>query len=135
MSVDFQDYNALAVDLVTIPNALLNWPMTEFTANGDESVFCTIDPPKALESPSVRFALFDLDTCVCACRFVSGPWGQDMVERLKQGGQQQQQYDVILASETLYSSDSIHEFIDTLLALLKPEQGRALVASKVNYFG
>jgi ubiquinone/menaquinone biosynthesis C-methylase UbiE len=92
---------------VTIPNALLNTP--GFDA----------------ESCNDKFVILEKQNDDCKAKFVSGDWS---------GMKDLGQFDLVLASETLYSIESMPSFLDLLVRVLKIE-GRALIASKANYFG
>jgi predicted nicotinamide N-methyase len=106
-TVTFQDYNAEVLKLVTIPNAYLNTP--SFNKDEMNDKFAILSPG---DIPSF---------------FVSGDWGV-------MGAGSLGKFDLVLASETLYSKDDMPEFLNVLVDSLK-EGGRAIIASKVNYFG
>ena len=69
---------------------------------------------------------------------MSGAWGPEFVKLVQDScAEQGSENFLILASETIYSPDSIEVFTSTVMNLLKgaKESARALVAAKKIYFG
>ncbi|KAI8831516.1 hypothetical protein BJ741DRAFT_616994 [Chytriomyces cf. hyalinus JEL632] len=112
--VDFQDYNELVIRLVTMPNAAINTvakpPSEDVDANGTFEV-------------EVQLSLLN----TLPCRFFAGDWGS-----LNSNGLEQ--YDLILTSETIYSTEAHAKLHDVMKRSLKRD-GRALIAAKKTYFG
>ncbi|KAJ3376923.1 Histidine protein methyltransferase 1 [Chytriomyces hyalinus] len=112
--VDFQDYNELVIRLVTMPNAAINTvakPASEdVDANGTFEV-------------EVQLSLLN----TLPCRFFAGDWGS-----LNSNGLEQ--YDLILTSETIYSTEAHAKLHDVMKRSLKRD-GRVLIAAKKTYFG
>ena len=50
-------------------------------------------------------------------------------------GEKANKFDLILASETIYSLEDLAKFRDTVMHFLRPEGGVALIAAKEYYFG
>jgi len=118
------DYNVDVLRLVTLPNLLLVWADTvkglpRGEAKGD------LD---ACDELREEF-LADMAKRGIDIGFVSGAWGPEMLSML--GGEK---WDLVLASETIYSPATTGEFTDVLLGCLEGG-GRGLVAAKSIYFG
>ena len=112
--VDFSDYNEQVLEMVTIPNVLLNVFYTESALNAKESEYdVDLDYSKLREIPS---------------KFFSGDWKNiyDAIEP--------ERYDVILTSETIYDSGSFMKLYNLLKKSIKPS-GCVYVAAKACYFG
>lgn len=71
----------------------------------------------------------DLKNLGITIDFISGGWGEDMLGLLSSP------YDLVLASETIYSPATTGLFTGVLLGSLKKESGKGLVAAKQIYFG
>lgn len=69
--------------------------------------------------------------------FVSGAWSQEFVQLVKRDDNMKDARLLLLASETIYSPDSLGVFSQTVLDLLKSskEEKRAYIAAKKVYFG
>ncbi len=133
------DYNEDVLKLCTLPNVLLS---------------CLLESAvKAGKGPDDGDHDFDLEAMApylnnnlerqlygrgIEIDFVSGAWGTDFVSLLQDtftnGGSE---HILILASETIYSVESIEVFTSTIMELLKLAKGsaQALVAAKKVYFG
>ena len=124
-TVDFQDYNAAVLRLVTAPNVALN------TSGlfSDDADLQTIQHRLAEDSVSI-----DVSTVSAKSRFYSGSW--ESLKSLLSNAQDasHQSYDVILTSETVYELDYIPSLVSLIRSLLAPG-GYALVAAKASYFG
>ncbi|KAJ3280410.1 Histidine protein methyltransferase 1 [Rhizoclosmatium sp. JEL0117] len=112
--VDFQDYNELVIKLVTMPNTLLN----SFARPAAE----IIDERGAFE---VDVDLAQIQNLQCG--FFCGDWGSLNVDGTEQ-------YDLILTSETIYSTESHLRLHNVLKRSLKRD-GNVLIAAKKTYFG
>jgi 2-polyprenyl-3-methyl-5-hydroxy-6-metoxy-1,4-benzoquinol methylase len=108
-TVDFQDFNSEVLELVTIPNILLNSLDKEFHSGEAEIDF--------------------QEVCNLNSSFFYGDWSGLNKECV--GGKQ---YQLILASEVLYNVSAYQKLCDLFHELLAPE-GIVLVASKSYYFG
>ncbi|GBB86134.1 hypothetical protein RclHR1_01260005 [Rhizophagus clarus] len=120
--IDFQDYNEQVLKLVTIPNILLNTllcPKSEDFFNGTAE----IDVP---ERPNL------LDQ-VKKSRFFMGDWSglTDIINL----NSEQEKYDLIISSETIYNTDSLPKLYNVIKYSLKRPNGIALIAAKSIYFG
>ncbi|KAI9141577.1 S-adenosyl-L-methionine-dependent methyltransferase [Paraphysoderma sedebokerense] len=110
--VDLADYNSEVLQLVTIPNVLLN---TVYPPSSDE-----IDQAGYFEKEVILSKVAE-----AKCRFFYGDW-ETLPHNLK--------YDLILTSETIYHSHSQPKLYNVIKKLLKPG-GIALIATKTLYFG
>ena len=68
------------------------------------------------------------------CRFFAGDWG-DLLGIINARSAQEQKYDVILTSETIYNADSHEKLFKLMKGLLKKPHGVAYIAAKTYYFG
>ena len=109
--VHFQDYNRRVVLGFTMPNIVVNNRPVEEDDDDDDD-----DDGDAKKLKTLR------------CRFHCGDWSA-MVEKVDE------KFDLILASETIYSLDDLPKFRDAVVHFLRPEGGVALVAAKEYYFG
>ena len=107
-SVAFQDFNSEVLHSLTIPNVLLN-ETSKRTSKNDRTGMAT------------------------NCRFYSGDWTDFTSKLLK--SHSNSTYDIILASETIYSQTSQAKLLATMKQLVTPRTGRVLVAAKTYYFG
>jgi protein-histidine N-methyltransferase len=124
------DYNEDVLQLVTLPNLLLTWVM--IAKNGGRGVELPGDLDVSDEL-KLEFAE-DLERKGIELAFVSGGWGNGMLEILNDCAAGQG-FDLVLASETIYSPDTTPEFVGVLLGSLKKRSARGLVAAKRIYFG
>ncbi len=128
------DYNEDVLNLCTAPNVFLNahhafHPVDGHPAEENDFDFEAIDAGSVTEQLASRGITIDM---------ISGGWDIEFAELAassRLGGQRSNI--MILASETIYSPDSLRDFNETLLVLLKsaPSSARALVAAKQIYFG
>lgn len=143
------DYNESVLRLVTVPNLLLAWCeqqpaslLAELQTGGTtEARAGEIEVTQAL----VDAFLGDLSAKGITVECVSGGWSPQFVslllDRYAQAGAPP--FELVLASETIYSPETLPLFTDTLLCLLSPPgttgtktgQAEALVAAKQMYFG
>ncbi|KZF23789.1 hypothetical protein L228DRAFT_124118 [Xylona heveae TC161] len=123
------DYNAEVLRLVTIPNLLLSWAVV--TERLDAS-----KPEDELDiSPEMITAFFDdLKEKDISIRTISGSWGNEFLNLVSPEGNLGRV--LVLASETIYSPESLVPFTKVLLDILSQSQRpRAYVAAKRMYFG
>jgi protein-histidine N-methyltransferase len=117
------DFNTSVLRLVTAPNMLLAWMaavgQTEDALEGEVEITQEL----------VNQFLQDLARRQIELQFVSGSWSPQFVRLLEPT-----KYDLVLASETIYSLDTVDIFTDTMLNCLNPT-GSALIAAKKVYFG
>ncbi|XP_043663032.1 histidine protein methyltransferase 1 homolog [Drosophila teissieri] len=102
--VDYQDYNKDVLEYITYPNILLN---LEDSLSEDEKL-------KFLDKSTTLY---------------SGDW-TNFAELTRD----EEKYDVILTSETIYNIENQQKLLDTFAGRLKSE-GVVLVAAKSHYFG
>jgi predicted nicotinamide N-methyase len=108
-TTDFQDYNEDVIQLVTIPNVTLNRISLELDID-EQGLFETEIQYECGQS-----------------RFFAGDWSH-LAQIIDE------KYDIILTSETIYSSQNIPVLLSLIRSILKPG-GFVLVAAKHNYFG
>ncbi|KAI9242826.1 MAG: hypothetical protein BYD32DRAFT_362312 [Podila humilis] len=119
VKVDLQDYNDQVLKLVTLPNVLLNTHIRP-----DQQ---PLDVP---DSDEERKAL--LQKVGLQSRFFMGDWA-GLVDLLDFKSDDDK-YDLILTSETIYAEESHMKLYTTIKNSLK-RGGKALVAAKTFYFG
>jgi protein-histidine N-methyltransferase len=144
------DYNADVLRLVTVPNLLLTYVST---MGVEEAPFSADEPnPLAVSADgktNVRFASGDLDVtpllvskfkqalkdCGIILTLVSGSWlpTKTLLNLIPSAPDLDT---FILASETIYSPNSLVAFTEAMVELLKRvKSGKAVVAAKRVYFG
>ena len=131
------DYNLSVLENATLPNLLLTWYFVRSKAVPQPAGDIEITP--ALLSRFVQ----DLSDRAISIRGISGAWGEAFTDVLEQFPNYQGQSPVetvFLASETIYSPDSIPIFAQVLVKALKFSEethghGIAFVAAKKIYFG
>lgn len=95
---------------------------SDTTHPGNKNFKCI--PECAAEENGFFDCVLQPDVIVPA-RFFSGDWGALSFE---------DEYDLVLSSETLYCAESIPKLVDLIYVSLK-DAGTALIAAKSNYFG
>jgi protein-histidine N-methyltransferase len=130
------DFNEDVLKLCTAANVLLNTPTIvgplpePAEGNEEELDFEQIDLEEVLR---------DLQRYGVTVDLLSGSWGEDLAKLvLSRGETLSKPPDIlILASETIYSPDSLPDFSTTLVELLKnaSPSSKALIAAKQIYFG
>lgn len=138
------DYNASVLNLATIPNLFLNSSLHTLRLNVPSSGDLESDPQRLLNFEQLLCSLN------ITCFAVSGAWGCAFVNLIRSEvlapslrtptGSDGRLETLILASETIYSPETISPFTMTLLELLKAAEdgggkATALVAAKKIYFG
>lgn len=116
------DYNQSVLMLVTIPNMILAWLSALNLLNTDTGEI------EITDELLTKFEA-DLSSRGIELEFVSGAWSPQFVELLKPA-----LYRLILASETIYSLETLPMFTDVMLDCMDA-QGQALIAAKKIYFG
>lgn len=129
------DYNVSVLKLVSVPNLLFTWfhQQSQYLLSSMPVPTGTtapksgeIDISQTLLSSFVSdLSLHNIDIVA-----VSGGWSEEFVKKVIPYGL----FDIILASETIYSPNMLPVFTDTMLNLMSPNT-RALVAAKRVYFG
>ena len=131
------DYNLSVLENATLPNLLLTWYFVQSAAVPEPAGDLAITPE--LLSRFVK----DLSDKFIYISGISGTWSKEFADLLVpfQDSQRRSQIEtVFLASETIYSPNSIYAFTQVLLKALRSAEethgrGRALVAAKKVYFG
>lgn len=143
------DYNEDVLRLGTAVNVLLvvaltsglldvDQDMGDGDGNEDEEGDLEVD------EQLVQRVLDTLEEVNIEIDLLSGAWGSEFVQLLKGGREQQQERggerygrSLLLASETIYSPDSLRVFSETVLDILRSTEGekKAYVAAKKVYFG
>lgn len=130
------DYNESVLRLVTVPNLVFAWCELQPAA----TLAALQGPGATLEHRAQELEITDLLISAFAAdlaaknitlQFVSGGWSPQLVTLLSQA---HEPFDLVLASETIYSPETLPVFTDTLLGLMTPAT-EALVAAKRVYFG
>ena len=116
-AVDFQDYNEEVLEHVTIPNILLNVTSRQTNDHNVNGVF------------TVRHNL-NLNNC----KFFAGDWGS-LLNFINPDLDQEETYDLILSSETIYNLNSQKRLYQLIERHLKKPSGVAYIAAKTCYFG
>ncbi|GAO48497.1 hypothetical protein G7K_2670-t1 [Saitoella complicata NRRL Y-17804] len=103
LSLTLQDYNASVLQHVTVPNMYLAWALSRAEEGGweDEGEIDVTDEDKAA-------FLNDLEMKNVHITLLSGGWGEEML------GYMNPAPSVLLASETIYSPNSLPAFTDVL---------------------
>ena len=138
------DYNEDVLRLCTAPNILLNYlgamkkvSMTTNVFPGNESSDQDIDLEELSQLVAGTTETFNSNSTTVD--LISGAWGEDLVDLIKPepSGLTRGWNLLVLASETIYSPDTLSAFCDTVLALLKgyPSRAKAFIAAKRIYFG
>ncbi|PPR01981.1 hypothetical protein CVT24_011108 [Panaeolus cyanescens] len=135
-----QDYNALVLQLVTLPNLILTW----YTSSLADSYRSFIDDPEIapvldLNTPGELSITPDLKTAFSqslasnniSLRFFSGSWDTFYPEKIAGSTG----YDVLLTSETIYSPESLEPLLNLLQKICAPspdKQATSLAALSLN---
>lgn len=142
----FADYNDSVLRLVTLPNLILTWHITQ-SQNARSVAESQGGPPGFTQdeeldiTPELLDAFkADLTRRGISLSFISGAWSPEFVDLVFSSPSEGECQTLVLASETIYSPLSLVAFSETLLALLRRSSSdsiktRALVAAKKVYFG
>lgn len=131
------DYNLSVLENATIPNLLLTWYFAQPTALLEAAGDLDITPDLLS-----RFLRDMSDKAICISG-ISGSWNEafsDILVPFEDSQNPSRIETIFLASETIYSLDSIQAFTEVLLKALELAEetygsGKALVAAKKLYFG
>lgn len=136
------DYNESVLKLVTVPNLLFTWYelqdkekiLQAQQVQNTEPEFHQNTKAESGEvditEPLIDAFIQDLSERNIQLEFISGGWSKEFVQLLEGTAP----FDLLLASETIYSPETLPVFTDTMLNLMTPET-EALVAAKRVYFG
>ena len=131
------DYNLSVLENATLPNMLLTWYFVSSVAVPEPRGDLEITPDLLS-----RFVSDLSDKAICI-RGISGAWSEAFADILVQSEDSRRRSrieTIFLASETIYSPNSMHAFTRVLLKALEsaeetPARARALMAAKKIYFG
>ncbi|KAH7034887.1 uncharacterized protein B0I36DRAFT_346761 [Microdochium trichocladiopsis] len=142
-SIYLADYNPSVLQLVTLPNFLLSWALSE-RANSPLVEAALASEEGALElSAEVLTAFQDfLQGRKITLDFFSGGWSDDFVKLVSDGDASSAAKcdTIILGAETIYSPFALDSFTHTIFTMMGNEKDRgnsaeALVGAKRLYFG
>ncbi|TLD29315.1 hypothetical protein PspLS_03794 [Pyricularia sp. CBS 133598] len=149
LSLTMADYNPSVLYLVTLPNFVLTWALSQqahntlvqdaLSSEGEEGEL------ELSEEVKTAFQSF-LETSKIRLSFVSGGWSPELVELLysdklvpSEAAEHSNPSTLVIGAETIYSPFALSAFAETLLEVLRREQasGKAtsIVAAKRLYFG
>lgn len=142
----FADYNDSVLRLVTLPNLILTWHITQsrdttaVVESQGASAAHTQDEELDITPELLDAFKADLERRGISLSFISGAWSPEFVELVFSSRSEGDCQTLVLASETIYSPLSLVAFSETLLALLRRSSSassktRGLVAAKKVYFG
>lgn len=136
------DYNLDVLRLVTIPNMLLTWAMVSHFTTTEQRTDWIRDSDIEITSQLLDAFLSSLQERNITVDGISGAWGDEFIDLMNQSPALSSlpppstARRLILASETIYSPDTLSSFTDVLTVTLRGVKGaKALVASKRVYFG
>ncbi|KAL1960811.1 hypothetical protein VTO42DRAFT_6641 [Malbranchea cinnamomea] len=143
------DFNLIFFRLFTAPNVLLTWYISR---NPDADPISEVD----IDDKLINDFRADMAAYGISFTFISGPWSPewaDMAFPLPKEGEQPlvgKGYTLLFSSETIYSPDSLPDFVQLLVSILdraadrqhspdssnaKYSNPKALIAAKKLYFG
>lgn len=142
LHISLADYNLDVLRLVTLPNLLLS---TIHSTTPPESLSAARDDSGAPVShdleitPEVKESFKStLSKHQISISFFSGSWGQEMIQLIHEREfpetDKEKLYTMVLGSETIYSLESIPEFL-RMLEYTLGDKGKGYVAAKEVYFG
>lgn len=123
LTITVADYNHDVLRLATVYSFLLTW----LAVRGENAQ--EMETGELNIEPSLVDEFFNFVKENVEIEYVSGAWGREFVDIVGQ-----HKYDFVIASETIYSLETLPVFTQTLLETLSP-QGQGLVAAKNVYFG
>ncbi|EPS40940.1 hypothetical protein H072_5176 [Dactylellina haptotyla CBS 200.50] len=148
--ITLADYNIDVLRLVTLPNLLLAYLQTNpdlltrsEEAAPEETEVETEHPiePREIELSQTILTSFltALSSRNITISFLSGSWSPTMISLIHgteyPSTNPEKMYSLLLASETIYSLDSIPPFVDMIEHTLDATHGTAYIAAKDVYFG
>ncbi|CAM1507356.1 Fc.00g069970.m01.CDS01 [Cosmosporella sp. VM-42] len=142
LSLILADYNPSVLQLVTLPNFILSWALSQQQQHSALHEAFSIEGEVEL-GPEVLEAFQQyLEESNISLSFVSGAWSQEFVDLLYALPTGQGQSDtVLLGAETIYSPFALQAFTETMFSILEHEkategsEASAFVAAKKLYFG
>ncbi|KAL4252026.1 Lysine methyltransferase [Pleurotus pulmonarius] len=146
--IHLQDYNDAVLQLVTLPNILLNWYMSPASISFRQSItssevsFPPVDStaPGELPITSELVAAFQ-DSLLAfniSLRFFTGSWETFDLQQslsLTKEANRDRTYDMVLTSETIYRVESLSALIELMRKSVGQHEYQCLVAAKILYFG
>lgn len=151
LTLTLADYNPSVLQLVTMPNLLLAWALSQQGSDQiiQDALSATEGELEITEQVVDSFKSF-LTSAGINVSFISGGWSPELVELIytssasvstgKDGAGSL--HTLIMGAETIYSPFALSSFTDTLLSLLRREreagssrQATAIIAAKRLYFG
>jgi hypothetical protein len=132
LNLSLADYNPSVLQLVTLPNILLSWAKIQSGASWK--------PEGELDIDAKLLCAFKdgLKTHGIKLSFFSGAWGPEFVQHVGSVPKADSSSLLVLAAETIYSPAALSSFTESLMNILDIEdgdEGSALVAAKMVYFG
>lgn len=142
------DYNPTVLQLVTMPNFLLAWALSQQAHDTDlQEALTSVEGELEITEYVVESFKAFLSSSRINLSFVSGGWCPDFVDliytsspELPSGGATGRT--LVMGAETIYSPFALSVFTETLLLILRREhddpssrQAVAIVAAKRLYFG
>ncbi|KAI9882759.1 MAG: hypothetical protein M1823_005499 [Watsoniomyces obsoletus] len=127
------DYNVDVLRLVTMPNLLLSWCMVHRSKLDPEMSWTDESDLEVTPDLLSRFVnhLKQQNLTIDA---ISGAWGSEFIDVVSQLPTPRLRW--VLASETIYSPESLMQFAEVVrAALLGAPRATALIAAKRVYFG
>lgn len=123
LKLTLADYNQSVLELVTAPNMFLAWYDIAKGITNENELDITQEMLNEFYS--------ELENRGIELDFISGSWSPEFINTANT------KYDLVLASETIYSKDKMSIFTDTMIHLLNSDNGnsQSLVAAKKMYFG
>lgn len=142
------DYNESVLRLVSAPNLLFAWLetfdpqtrleiLTQTSENSSAIAEARLGEVEITESLISKFEK-SLQENSITLQFISGGWSNQFIQLLNEKILKPNDisFDVVIASETVYSLDTLPIFTELLLEILnKNENAKGLVAAKQVYFG
>lgn len=135
------DYNEDVLRLGTAVNVFLATALSLPQAGTGAGVGASLEDDDEgdmeIDDELVQQVLSSLQAANVEVDFISGAWGADFVRLARGEDAKDDTKLLLLASETIYSPDSLHAFSRTVLDILKLSKRKktALIAAKKVYFG
>jgi protein-histidine N-methyltransferase len=126
------DFNASVLRLVTLPNLLLMWAATRTSTTAESQAWSNEGDLEV--TPNLLSAFQNsLTEKGITLSLISGAWSPRLVDLVPTDAAMSL---LCLASETIYSPDSLEGFTETLIGILqRVKMGKAMMGAKRVYFG